>query len=139
MTTKQITQTIVSITAEKGCCLVRRDTPLAEASELTSAAVKADCIDDWAEVPLTAVQHAKAEAERIKRYEARVVELIRERYTADDETAILRKYLAIGGTPGTDEANKIIEEFELYNAYAEQCKAEAKLKALDHEGKEEEE
>lgn len=49
-----------------------------------------------------------------ERYKLRIVELIRERYSFDDEIAILRQMTV---KP---------EEFELYNAYAENCKARAK-------------
>lgn len=45
-------------------------------------------------------------------YHQRVVALIRERYSGNDEIAILRKKLA-----GIDTA-----EFEEYNVYVEQCK-----------------
>lgn len=49
-------------------------------------------------------------------YPVLVVQKIREKYSQDDENAILRK--AIAGTN--------IEEFKEYNAFAEQCKVEAK-------------
>lgn len=48
-------------------------------------------------------------------YEEQVVAKIRERYSIDDELAILRQR----GTKA--------EEFEAYNAYAESCKEEARL------------
>lgn len=51
-----------------------------------------------------------------KSYEDRVVELIRQKYSANDELAILRKKLA----------NIDSTEFEEYNAYVEECKAKAK-------------
>lgn len=47
-------------------------------------------------------------------YEERVVELIREEYSVDDELAILR------------QRDSKPEEFAQYNAYCEQCKAQAK-------------
>lgn len=47
-------------------------------------------------------------------YEQRVVQLIREKYTIDDELAILR------------QRDSKPEEFEDYNAYCEECKAKAK-------------
>lgn len=49
-------------------------------------------------------------------YSARVVELIREKYSQDDEYSILRKKLA-----GLDD-----EGFEEYNTYCEACKTRAK-------------
>lgn len=48
-------------------------------------------------------------------YEERVVAKIRERYSVDDELAILR------------QRDTKAEEFEAYNAYAEFCKEEARL------------
>lgn len=51
-------------------------------------------------------------------YEAVIVRKIRERYTASEENAILRKKIA--GLPGADA------EFEAFNAYVESCKASAK-------------
>ena len=47
-------------------------------------------------------------------YEEQVVAKIRERYSVDDELAILR------------QRDTKPEEFEAYNAYAEQCKKEIK-------------
>lgn len=54
--------------------------------------------------------------ERHHTYEEWVVHFIRERYTQDDEYAILRKKLA-----GLDP-----EEFDEYNAFCEDCKVRAK-------------
>lgn len=51
-----------------------------------------------------------------KQYENRVVALIREKYSANEENAILRKKLA-----GIDNG-----EFAVYNAYVEECKVKAK-------------
>lgn len=47
-------------------------------------------------------------------YEERVVELIRQRYSLDEELAILR------------QRDSKADEFEEYNTYCEQCKAQAK-------------
>jgi hypothetical protein len=54
-------------------------------------------------------------------YKARVIELIRAQYSADDEQAILRKKLA-----GIDEAT-----FVAFNAYCEACKKTAKLEQIN--------
>ena len=54
-------------------------------------------------------------------YRERVVELIREKYSADDEISILRKKLA-----GVDE-NTFLE----YNLYCENCKKQAKLEQIN--------
>jgi len=49
-------------------------------------------------------------------YEKKVLALIREEYSASDENAILRKKLA-----GLDTG-----EFDIYNAFVEECKVKAK-------------
>lgn len=51
-----------------------------------------------------------------ERYHQRVVELIRERYSENDELALLRKKLA-----GINDT-----EFDEYNAFVEQCKQAAR-------------
>lgn len=67
-------------------------------------------------------------------YTAKVEELIRMRYSASDEFAIQRKMInALLPQPamladedaGQFNAEKAIAEYTEYNAYAEQCKAEA--------------
>ena len=55
---------------------------------------------------------------RRKAYDAYVNAKVRERYSAAEETAILRKKLA--GIPGADE------EFAAFNSYVENCKIEAR-------------
>lgn len=51
-------------------------------------------------------------------YEERVVELIRTKYSVDDELAILR------------QRDTKVEEFAEYNAYCEECKQQAKNEML---------
>lgn len=63
--------------------------------------------------------HKNEEAEKggiTKMYEALVNEKIRTRYSQSEENAILRKAIAGIGT----------EEFNAFNAFAEQCKVEAR-------------
>lgn len=62
------------------------------------------------------VLYTKEELEKIKqqKYENAIVEKIRQRYTIDQELAILR------------QRDSKPEEFAEYNAYVEQCKQEAK-------------
>lgn len=58
-----------------------------------------------------------------KKYEQRVVELIRQRYTDSDEFKILREYLA--------DKNEVTEKaFTEYNSYVVECKALAKKEIL---------
>lgn len=93
--------------------------------------------DEWEEVVLTAVLAAKEAREREEAYKADVVTRIRVRYSSDDENAILRKMLALTSMPmpaaeGAElevieqRTRQIMTEFEEYNAFAEECKAEAK-------------
>lgn len=55
-----------------------------------------------------------ASEEYVPTYEERVVELIRERYSIDDEIAILR------------QKDTKADEFDAWYAYCEQCKQEAR-------------
>lgn len=65
--------------------------------------------DAWEEIAVADIPpYTKAE------YKAKIVELIRQRYNQDDENGILR------------QRDSKPEEFAEYNAYVEQCKAEAR-------------
>lgn len=80
----------------------------------TRARILASALDEWTEVdPAEA-----ADSEREARYKARVVALIRERYDADDETALL----ANRGDGDPVHA----EEYAAWQAYREQCKQRAR-------------
>ena len=67
-------------------------------------------------------------------YEKKVSELIRERYTSDEESAIVRKVVNLMLNPSlADEAPKnedglpfAVDEFNAYNTFAEDCKVRAK-------------
>ena len=58
--------------------------------------------------------NARHEMQKDDEYVAKVVELIRKRYSINDELAILR------------QRDVKPEEFDEYNTYVEECKAEAK-------------
>ena len=60
----------------------------------------------------------KEEEPILPTYEERVVELIRAKYSVDDELAILR------------QRDTKVEEFAEYNAYCEECKTKAKNEML---------
>jgi hypothetical protein len=49
-----------------------------------------------------------------QRYKDRVIELVREEYSVDDELAILR------------QRDTKIEEFNAYNSFVEECKSQAR-------------
>lgn len=73
-------------------------------------------VEDAEQASQSAQQAATAAQEAVKMtYEEQVVAKIRERYSIDDELAILRQRYT---KP---------DEFEAYNAYAESCKEEARL------------
>lgn len=69
----------------------------------------------WEEIALAEAEAVKQAREAEAAYKARVVALIRVRYDADDETAILR------------QRDSKPEEFTEYNAFVEECKADAKI------------
>lgn len=68
----------------------------------------------WEEVALADVTAAKEAKQREEAYEAEVERRIRTRYSVSAELAILR------------QRDSKPEEFAEYNAFAEQCKTEAK-------------
>lgn len=59
-------------------------------------------------------------------YSTLVSTMIRERYSADEENAIVRKMIAIDNLDNDIDKEKVREEFRAYNDYAEQCKVKAK-------------
>ncbi len=65
-------------------------------------------------VPMPELTDEEKEAQRQAQYEQRVSQLIREKYSADKEFAILRQQLTK------------IEEYQEYYAYCEECKTKAK-------------
>lgn len=67
---------------------------------------------------LKAEEEAKANATPQKKYEMRVEELIRERYTAGEELAVLR------------QRDYKPDEFNAYWEYVEKCKVQAKAEVL---------
>lgn len=66
-------------------------------------------------------------------YDAKVAQLVRERYSADEEFALQRKMIATLLHPeaatldesGEDTTPAEVREFEAYNAFVEDCKARA--------------
>ena len=68
--------------------------------------------DGWAEYipPVTEIPEISLE----EQYKNRIVELIKERYSTDDEIAVLR------------QRESKPDEFDEYNAYVEGCKAQAR-------------
>lgn len=80
--------------------------------------------DAWEEIAVADIP-PYTEAE----YKAKVSELIRERYSADDEFAIQRKMLNALMQPAPlneDKTETAIDEYSAYNSYVEECKERAK-------------
>lgn len=80
---------------------------------------------EWEEVAVTDIPpYTKDE------YDKKVAELVREKYTADEEFALQRKMLNAVMSPDTisaeGSASKALEEYQAYNVYVQECKLKAK-------------
>lgn len=128
----------VEISCDKAHIIRRKGSDDTTENRMTTVPSGAE--SEWEEVVLADVLAAKEAREREEAYKADVVTRIRARYSSDDENAILRKMLAVTSMPmpaaeGAEleaieqRTQQIMTEFEEYNAFAEECKAEAK-KAL---------
>lgn len=83
--------------------------------------------DNYEEVS-TAECRAEAEAAaRRQSYVERVRAAVHERYSVDDEAAVLRKAVAVICDPEATAADRAaaITEFSCYNDYVNECKAQA--------------
>lgn len=69
--------------------------------------------DGW-EIYIPPIIQAPIEIPIEEQYKQRVIELIRRRYSVDDELAILR------------QRNSKIDEFNVYNSFVEECKVTAR-------------
>lgn len=115
MEKKFLSNGLVSLTAAKGCKLHEAGT---ESSRVYGQiTVKAQEAENWEDVEEAGIPpYGAAE------YKARVVALVRERYDADDETAILR------------QRDSKPQEFAEYYAYVEGCKARARAELIAEGG-----
>lgn len=60
-------------------------------------------------------------------YDAKVAELVRERYTESEEFAIQRKAINAAFSPSVASVdNTAMQEYQAYNAYVEECKQKAR-------------
>lgn len=81
-----------------------------------STALPSDTVEDFEEVD-ELPKFTKAE------YDAKVAELVRQRYSESEEFAIQRKYLnSLSGTKNADA----VSEYKAYNDYVDECKIRAK-------------
>ena len=85
----------------------------------TPAVPAKDAYDEYEDIQVYIPYTTEELAERKQqKYEDRVVELLRKKYTLNQELAILR------------QRNEKPEEYQAYHDYAEQCKATAKTEIL---------
>lgn len=81
--------------------------------------------NEWEEIAVSNIPpYTKTE------YDKKVAELVREKYTADEEFALQRKMLNAVMSPDTisadGSASKALEEYQAYNVYVQECKQKAK-------------
>ncbi len=125
----------VEISCDKAHIIRRKGSDDTTENRMTT--VPSGTESEWEEVVLADVLAEKERQEWEEAYKADVVTRIRVRYSSDDENAILRKMLALTSMPmpaaeGAEleavehRAQQVMAEFEEYNAFAEECKAEAK-------------
>ena len=118
----------VELEAAEGCML-RRVGECGRGVTVKGVTVAPDMANEWEEVSLDeALPYSEME------YRQEVVGRIRGRYSPDEESAILRKAVALVVCPATMASNEeedarneeILREFTEYNAFAEACKAGAR-------------
>lgn len=125
----------VEISCDKAHIIRRKGSDDTTENRMTT--VPSGTEDEWEEVALADVLAEKERREREEAYKADVVTRIRVRYSSDDENAILRKMLALTSMPmpaaeGAEleaieqRTRQIMTEFDEYNTFAEECKAEAR-------------
>lgn len=103
----------MELVAGEGCFLRRKGTT-ESCRETKRLTVPASKVSEWEEVAIADIP-PYSEAQ----YEARVTSLIRERYSVSAELAVLR------------QRDSKPEEFAAYNAFAEECKAQAKVLLIE--------
>lgn len=101
----------------------------AEYPEIRRTTVRAEEASAWEEIEQPAFTKAE--------YDAKVAELIRERYTADEEFALKSKMLAAILHPDAAVINedgqpKAVSQFDAFLTYREECLQRAKDPALYH-------
>lgn len=81
--------------------------------------------EDWEEIAVSDIPPYTKEE-----YDIKVAELVREKYSADEEFALQRKMINAMMSPDTisadGSANKALEEYQAYNVYVQECKQRAK-------------
>ncbi|MBD5367264.1 MAG: hypothetical protein HDR82_09775 [Bacteroides sp.] len=95
-------------------------------TEIRQATIKKSDLEYWEELPLSSLSpYTKAE------YDAKVAELVRRRYSADEEFAIQRKAINAAFSPSTvSDTSTALTEYQAYNTYVDDCKQQAKDPSL---------
>lgn len=133
MTTKELSSGLVMIAASEGCVLRRKGSD--PHSDIRNVTVAMADLGNWEEVEASEVPpYTKAE------YDAKVAEMVRERYSADEEFAIQRKVLNSILSPmelSADAAEMVMTEYAEYNNYVEQCKLDAPTAIVEEKTRQE--
>ena len=106
-----------------------------------TAADFAEILPDEVEALEAAAAEAKRERERARRYAALVSGYVHERYSVDDEVALLANSQSPALLADEDKAASLAAELEAYQAYRAECKERARrelenAEAADDGGKE---
>lgn len=115
---------MIDLIADNGYQLVQKEK--ADVQDYTSVQGKAmvlpEQVESWVEVSVDIIEATNAKNDKEKLYAERIEELMRDRYTAGAEFAIINnRYLDMQN--GT---NDHAEETEIYMAYREECKTKAR-------------
>lgn len=127
MTTAEKTNGRVEISTDSAHILHRIGSD--DYSPIRRASIPTKDLQNWEELAVADIPpYTKAE------YDAKVAELVREKYTADEEFALQRKMLNAVMSPDTisadGSASKALEEYQAYNTYVQECKQRAKDASL---------
>ena len=106
------------VTSDSGMIVCRKSNGACAKSHM---ALPGDTVDSFEELEAVPA-YTKAE------YDAKVAEMVAARYPASEEAALHRKMINAMRTAAkarTDEQQRAIDEYEVYDAFVEQCKADA--------------
>lgn len=113
METREVFGGRVEISTDSAHVLRKKGQPVQP--DLRRLRVTADEVGQWEELTVAEAEEELRAAENDERYRRMVSDGIRARYSLDAELAILR------------QRDTKPEEFAAYNAFAESCKADAKI------------
>lgn len=115
---------LLEISCDDGYTLHRKgDANIHPISKIVIPAIQ---MDDWEEIPVSSIPPYTEQE-----YSSKVTELIRERYSLDDEFALINNVMS-----GATEKHK--NEYAQYQEFREKCKKKAKEELLKRTRQEEE-